>query len=438
MTRVRLLILVAGTFASAGGGFSAGRWLVPSPSGAESGGSPIVARTGGRAPESGIAGAALERARSLTAQGLYAEAENALKEAMKAEPGDARLPCQLARLMVTQFAEEPARAAVARALAIDPDGPAVLQTQAIVLIEFHRFQEAEEALAKLRRLVPADPLTLYSSGVTRLYRGDYPEAEADLERVIADPQHGSSALYELGVCLLREERHAEAAGRFLDLLEEDPCHLKATFQLSAALRKLDRPEALREVEAHFRFLEQGEPHFEKAANLTALGALTEAAIALGRGYRARGQYREAEASLRPAAARSALAARELADILLITERRREGLEVLRSAGIGEQGARPTAAPPSVSGLGWPEASPALLAWAQEAAIAGRRAEAHRRLHLAALADPEHREAWRLWADALKGSGRQVLRLWALRRLSALGDVEAEAERRRVRAELGGP
>lgn len=157
---------------------------------------------------------ALERGRSLLAEGRLLPAEQAAREAVEAAPGSAAAHQLLGRVLRRRNQGAGALAELERAYTLDPSLPGIDRDLGIA-----RFAVGDRAAARapLRRAVEAEP----DDAVLRVHLGlceleaDRPgEAARHFERASDDPLMGQLALYNLGLARLDEGRRQDARSAF--------------------------------------------------------------------------------------------------------------------------------------------------------------------------------------------------------------------------------
>jgi tetratricopeptide (TPR) repeat protein len=217
-------------------------------------------------------------------EGRYAEAEQACRQALQADAGDADAwhLLAMAQCRTGRFGE--AEDSFLRAIAARPDLAGAHSNLGIILAMQGR---PEEALARFRRALDLDPNLAdahnnLGCALRDLGRAD--QAEPSFARAVElDPDH-AMALRSLVVLLDGRGAFAELAGILRRVLGHRPHHLEARLRLGGALLSLGEIE---ESAASYREALRLAPDCAEAQH--GLGA------ALGR----LGRYKEAPACLKP-------------------------------------------------------------------------------------------------------------------------------------------
>jgi tetratricopeptide (TPR) repeat protein len=182
---------------------------------------------------------ALERGRSLLADGRLWPAEQAAREAVAADPDSASAHQLLGRVLRRRNQGAAAVAELERAHTLDPS---LLDIDRDLGIARFELGDRAGALAPLRRALeaaPDDAELRVRLGLCE-FEGDHPgEAARHFEHASDDPVMGQLALYNLGLAHLDEGRRQEARSAFERAVARGP----ETFTGEAASAALDAMQA---------------------------------------------------------------------------------------------------------------------------------------------------------------------------------------------------
>jgi len=186
------------------------------------------------------AGEFIQLGKSYRGQGLWSEAEAALKEALRIAPQDVRAYVELGALYIDQGRSTEAEAEFKKAIAIDPRNSGAYFDLGRIYAGQGRAAEAEAALKNALAIDPRIAGACVELG--RLYKDQerFPEAEAALQKAIAvDPRNGG-AHFQLGNVCRRQGRWPEAEAEFKQAIAIDPSNDRAYLGLRAIYRSQGR------------------------------------------------------------------------------------------------------------------------------------------------------------------------------------------------------
>ena len=130
-------------------------------------------------------------------------------------------------------------------------------------LETNDFATAEQELQRAHLLVPDNPETNFALGNLRLAQGRRPDAIAFYEATLRlDPKH-KSALNNLGVIALEDQRPADAKEYFRKALYQDPQNAKMHFLLAKAELGLGNVGEARIALAHALEREPERPEYQQ-------------------------------------------------------------------------------------------------------------------------------------------------------------------------------
>ena len=218
-----------------------------------------------RRRDSGFAPALKELAAAVTAQGDFAAAADALRQAVALQPDDAKAFADLGSVYLRDNRAEDARKALQQALALDPTLPAANNTMGLSSLRAGNADAAERHLRDAIRFQPDLAEAHNNLGNLLAGRRDYAAAAYHFERAIAaDPQH-VEARHSYGVVLALMGSHRRAADVLQAVVDLAPGLLAARLDLAEVLMTMGRPRDAR-------------PHFE-AASRSADADVRESALA---------------------------------------------------------------------------------------------------------------------------------------------------------------
>jgi len=170
-------------------------------------------------------GVDLQRGIELYNARKYAEAEQALAQAVQADAGNARAHeyLGLARLALGKLGE--AEAELSRAQDLAPASDSVKIGLARVHLEKQQLDKAEEFLRSAREINKDNPDVPLYSGALKLARRDYPGAINDLNDAIARKPDNAPAYYYAGLAysaMKRPDKMVESFQTFLKLAPNAP------------------------------------------------------------------------------------------------------------------------------------------------------------------------------------------------------------------------
>jgi eukaryotic-like serine/threonine-protein kinase len=201
-------------------------------------------------------------AHAFTAVGDTAAAEDVLRQATMAQPGEVALLVSLAKLLERQGPSrlEEAIGYFRAARAVDHNlGRALAEA----LSKAGRAKHAEEDLLELIRRHPDIPVYFDELGHALAQQGRFAEAEAAVRKAIAlDPDY-ASAHNTLGNILYLQKKHAEAESAFRKTIDLRPDDAQAYSNLGVVLNVLERHA---EAEAAARKAVGIKPDYAEAYN----------------------------------------------------------------------------------------------------------------------------------------------------------------------------
>jgi len=157
---------------------------------------------------------ALERGRSLLAEGRLWPAERAAREAVEQAPGSAAAHHLLARVLQRRNRGADALAEYERAFALDPTLPDIDAELGVARFEQGDLAGARAPLERALLASPDDGVLRVRLGLCELEADRLEEAAAHFERASADPAVGQLAVYDLGLTRLRQARRDDARSAF--------------------------------------------------------------------------------------------------------------------------------------------------------------------------------------------------------------------------------
>jgi tetratricopeptide (TPR) repeat protein len=199
----------------------------------------------------------LKQGEELLRAGRPLDAERALEEAVKLDPGSSRAQYYLgvARVRLERYEDAIAALEKARELAASPN-PAVLYELGNAYLKCERFADAASALAAASRLAPGDGAIRLQLGFAYYKRVEGQRARDEFQRVIeVEPSNGLAHFY-LGLSEAALGRIEAAQASFRRALQLRPDLVEARLALAQTLSQAGRyPEAESELRSLLSLLE---------------------------------------------------------------------------------------------------------------------------------------------------------------------------------------
>ena len=180
------------------------------------------------------------QAQALHQRSQYLEAEQAYRQVLAAEPGNAPAWHWLAILYYQQQRGGDALMAVEAALKIAPDAPDALMLKGALLQASGRAYEARDAIASAASLKPGNGEGWYNLGLIESELKNLDAAVAAFDRALALAPGAWPAVFARGEALLELGRHEEAIAAFDRLLAHDPSRVDVWNNKGTALWRLKR------------------------------------------------------------------------------------------------------------------------------------------------------------------------------------------------------
>ena len=180
------------------------------------------------------------QAQALHQRSQYLEAEQAYRQVLAAEPGNAPAWHWLAILYYQQQRGGDALTAVEAALKIAPDAPDALMLKGALLQAAGRAYEARDAIANAVSLKPGNGEGWYNLGLIESELKNLDAAVAAFDRTLALAPGAWPAVFARGEALLELGRHEEAIAAFDRLLAHDPSRVDVWNNKGTALWQLKR------------------------------------------------------------------------------------------------------------------------------------------------------------------------------------------------------
>jgi tetratricopeptide (TPR) repeat protein len=180
------------------------------------------------------------QAQALHQRNQFREAEQAYRQVLAAEPGNALAWHWLAILYYQQQRGGDALMAVEEALKIVPDAPDALMLKGALLQAAGRAYEARDAIASATNLKPGNGEGWYNLGLIESELKNLDAAVAAFDRALALAPGAWPAVFARGEALLELGRHEEAIAAFDRLLAHDPSLVDVWNNKGTALWRLKR------------------------------------------------------------------------------------------------------------------------------------------------------------------------------------------------------
>jgi tetratricopeptide (TPR) repeat protein len=164
----------------------------------------------------------LQLGRFLARQEKYAEARQALEQALRLRPDLAEAFLELSQIDASQGKWDEALKPLAAAQRLRPDEAMVYLRRADILAAQQKRPEAIANLREAIRLRPSNWEARYRLGVELATDGKTIEAQAEFEEVVRLRPDYVLGHLNLGVMLARQDRFDEAQARFQETLRLDP------------------------------------------------------------------------------------------------------------------------------------------------------------------------------------------------------------------------
>jgi tetratricopeptide (TPR) repeat protein len=231
--------------------------------------------------------------------GDFARAEQALQQALRADPGDANAACRLALLYHDHGRPADAVPHYQAALRLRPQDASALYHLGVAYAELARSDDALDCYRQAVAARPGHARALSNLGVALAQRDSLAEAESYLRRAAeADPGF-APAHHNLGVALAQQGFPDAAVVALRKALEVDPAYAEAHFNLANTLSGMGL--AADAVESYRDALRHRPDYPEALCNLGLIlaesGKPGEAAVLLRQATRLRTDYVEAHNNL---------------------------------------------------------------------------------------------------------------------------------------------
>jgi tetratricopeptide (TPR) repeat protein len=229
----------------------------------------------------------------------FARAEQALLQAVRANPGDADVACRLALLYHDHGRPADALPHYQAVLRLRPHDADALYHFGVALTDLGRPDEALEFYERAVVSRPGHARALCNLGVALAQRGRLTEAEDHLRRAISAEPNFAAGHHNLGVALAQQGRPEAAVAALQRALEIQPAYAEAHFNLGNTLAGMGRRD---EAIAAYREALRHRPDYpEVLCNLGLIlsetGRAGEAAVLLRQAIRLRPDYVEAHNNL---------------------------------------------------------------------------------------------------------------------------------------------
>jgi predicted CXXCH cytochrome family protein len=200
--------------------------------------------------DSGFAPALKELAAAATAKGDFAEAAEALRQAVTLRPYDANAFSDLGSVYLRQNRGEDARKALQQALALDPTLPAANNMMGLAWLQGGNADAAERHLREAIRFQPDLSEAHNNLGNLLAARRDYTAAAYHFERAIAANPQYVEARHSYGMVLGVMRKYPQAVAELEAVLRMSPELAQARLDLADVLAAVGRVgEARAQLEA---------------------------------------------------------------------------------------------------------------------------------------------------------------------------------------------
>lgn len=256
------------------------------------------AQTQGSVPSPAVA-ELMARSQQALARARFAEAEAALREAVRLEPGQVGVWVTLGQACYPQKRWEPALEAFEKALSLAPGDTRILLNIGVCAHDAGDLDRARAALARVVAVDPADSRANLFLARIAWSKGEIEQAQRAFETSLASARPEPIAPYYHGLFLYQERRLEEARRAFERALSLMPDHPATHLNLGLVLDRLGRTELAQRHLARFR--ELNDLRIEAHKKKLRLSELFSSA------------QRDVDSGNYAAALATALAAQELAD-----------------------------------------------------------------------------------------------------------------------------
>jgi tetratricopeptide (TPR) repeat protein len=196
--------------------------------------------------------------------GLWADGEKYLVQALSIRPDFPRATYALARAYLGQSKNQPAEEQMRKYLAAKPDDATAQYGLGFILTAEQKTDEARAAFEKSIALQPQQTESFFQLGEIAVQQGKRDEAKEDFQKVLErDPRH-AGALTETGILEFRAGNLAEARSTLQQATTLAPSYYKAHYYYALTLKKLGDAEA---AEREFRIATDLQKHDTPTARL---------------------------------------------------------------------------------------------------------------------------------------------------------------------------
>jgi tetratricopeptide (TPR) repeat protein len=196
--------------------------------------------------------------------GLWADGEKYLLEALTIRPDFPRATYALARAYLGQTKNQPAEEQMRKYLAARPDDATAQFGLGFILVAEQKVDEARAAFEKSIAIEPRQTESFFQLGEISVQQGKRDEAKEEFRKVLdRDPRH-AGALTEIGILEYRAANLAEARSTLQRATALAPSYYKAHYYYALTLKKLGNQE---EAEREFRIATDLQKHDAPTAHL---------------------------------------------------------------------------------------------------------------------------------------------------------------------------
>jgi tetratricopeptide (TPR) repeat protein len=196
--------------------------------------------------------------------GLWADGEKYLLEALSIRPDFPRATYALARAYLGQSKNQPAEEQMRKYLAARPNDASAQYGLGFILVAEQKVEEARAAFEKSLAIQPLQTESLFQLGEISLQQDKRDQAKEEFQKVLErDPRH-AGALTEIGLIEFRAGNLAEARTTLAKAATLAPSYYKAHYYYALTLKKLGNKE---EAEREFRIATDLQKHDAPMAHL---------------------------------------------------------------------------------------------------------------------------------------------------------------------------
>jgi Tfp pilus assembly protein PilF len=196
--------------------------------------------------------------------GLWADGEKYLLEALSIRPDFPRATYALARAYLGQSKNQPAEEQMRKYLAARPNDASAQYGLGFILVAEQKVEEARAAFEKSLAIQPLQTESGFQLGEISLQQDKRDQAKEEFQKVLErDPRH-AGALTEIGLIEFRAGNLAEARTTLAKAATLAPSYYKAHYYYALTLKKLGNKE---EAEREFRIATDLQKHDAPMAHL---------------------------------------------------------------------------------------------------------------------------------------------------------------------------